>query len=93
MNERHAVFAIANDSTGSEVCFRVGLPTDWHTAVARHTRLRWEDRKPRAIRYARRTYRIRDYEVRATDRHGRGLGSDRHARAIPVPFRVARVVR
>jgi hypothetical protein len=27
------------------------------------------------------------------DRHGRGLGSDRHARAIPVPFRAARVVR
>jgi ribosomal protein L13E len=90
--DRHALFAIATDSTGSQASFRLGLPTDWHTAVARHTRLKWDAPRPRAIRWLRRTYRITHYEVRSVDRHGRGLGSERHATAIPVPFRLAKVV-
>lgn len=88
MNDRHAVFAICADG----VSFRLGQPADWHTAVTRQTRLRWEDPRARAIRHEHRRYLIRDYEVRAVDRHGRGLGSERHARAIPVPFRRARLV-
>jgi hypothetical protein len=42
------------------------------------------------VRHARRWYRIDFYEVRSTDRHGRGLGSERHATALPVPYRAHR---
>lgn len=85
---RHAVFATAPNG----VTFRIGQPTDWHGAQDRWVRL--TNGRSRRLRHARRWYplpRVR-FEVRATDRHGRGLGAERHERAIPVPYRAVRVV-
>jgi hypothetical protein len=87
MNERHATFANCPTPEGT-VTFRVGQPTDWSTAQDRWLRLDNFRVAGRArIHYMRRSYPVASFEVRATDRHGRGLGSDRHARAITVPYR------
>lgn len=91
--ERHAVYAIAADHTGEEEAFRIGQPTDWDSAQSRWLRLDDRRRAGRAIRirHARRLYTVRFFEVRSVDRHGRGLGSARHGRAFPVPYRSARL--
>lgn len=82
--ERHALYA----NTPEGVTFRVGNPAVWDVAIARWYRLDDLRRLGRAIRirHARRWYRVESFEVRAVDRHGRGIGSDRHARAIPVVY-------
>lgn len=86
--EKHAVYAV----TGTET-FRVGLPVDWRAAQARWLRL--DDRrragKRLRVRWMRRHYRVRFFEVRTVDYHGRGLGSERHGLAFPVPYRACRV--
>ena len=87
-NDRHAVYGITADG----VAFRIGLPTSWDRAVARWYRLddqRFKDGRVLRVRHERRWYRIRTFEVRAVDRHGLALGSERHKRAIPVPYRAA----
>lgn len=97
--QRHAdaVYATVDTNDGTQtLTFRVGQPTTRDRANARWARL-WEagaidngQRKPLAtarVRYGRRWYRVRFMEVRAVDRHGRGLGRQDHAAAIPVPYR------
>lgn len=97
--ERYAVYATCKIETPDPaargglrvepVSFRVGQPTTDARAYAR-----WERLSPtadpaaqRAIRHERRLYRPAFYEVRAVDKHGRGLGSERHATALAVPYR------
>lgn len=89
-NERHALYA--NTDTG--LTFRVGQPVKWDRAIQRWYRL--DDRRrfharTHTIRHDGRTYTVESFEVRATDPHGRGLGSPRHALAFPVPFRLCKV--
>ena len=96
---RHAVFATAKLQVSDPrarggirvepVCFRIGQPTDLTTAHARHDRVAGTGStfKRGRVRHARRWYPIAFYEVRSVDRHGRGLGSERHATAIPTPYR------
>jgi hypothetical protein len=94
--ERHAVYATAKlqvrdpSARGGvrvdAVCFRVGQPTTLENAHERWDRLFPAPRRAARVRHARRWYRIEFYEVRECDRHGRGLGSERHATAIPVPY-------
>lgn len=93
MRSRHAVYVTpANGPT-----FRVGQPVDWSTAQARWQRL--DDRRllgrTQRVRFDGRRYPVamsRGFiEVRAVDDHGRGLGSERHERAFPVPYRAIRV--
>lgn len=95
--ERHAVYATCIDRRGERLTFRVGLPVEWNTAIARWYRLdNWRTGREGArlrellVRWSRRQYRVLHFEVRAVDRHGRGLGSDRHALAFPVPYRLCR---
>lgn len=91
-NEKHAVYATTVDRRGERQTFRVGQPVKWDTAIARWTRLdsaRLGGKKP-AVRANRRQYRVEFYEVRAVDRHGRGLGSERHGIAHPVPYRTVK---
>jgi hypothetical protein len=100
----HALFATVETNDGTQtLTFRVGQPVkSFSHALDRFGRL-WAagaiDRgqsKPLAqarVRYGRRWYRVRFMEVRATDRHGRGLGAERHAAAIPVPYRSAQRTR
>lgn len=83
---RHAVYATCRIA-GETVTFRIGQPTDWARAQARWERLYPKPMILGRIRHARRWYRAAFLEVRATDRHGRGLGSERHERAIPLPYR------
>ena len=75
------------------VTFRVGQPADLDTAMSRHDRLAGTgaDFKHGKVRANRRSYPIAFYEVRTCDRHGRGLGSERHWSAQPVPYRAHRV--
>lgn len=99
MPERHAVYATC-EIAGEKITFRIGQPTDWRRAQARWERLYPISATSRnvlgrvtlailrgRVRHARRWYRVSFMEVRAVDRHGRGLGSERHERAIPVPYR------
>lgn len=105
MRELHAVYATCTTAAGERVTFRVGQPTTWERAQARWDRLdvwRWSrvvglrrrsSPLPRArglrVRWMRRWYVADFVEVRAVDRHGRGLGSERHAHALVVPYRAA----
>lgn len=86
--ERHAVYAVCPDG----LAFRIGLPVSWGRAQDRWSRL---DARLRArgltIRHDGRRWAAMRLEVRAVDAHGRGLGSERHALAFPVPYRLARV--
>lgn len=95
--ERHAVYATCIDHRGERLTFRVGLPVAWDLAIARWYRLdNWRTgfggarQRRLLVRWARRQYRVLHFEVRSVDRHGRGLGSDRHALAFPVPYRLCR---
>lgn len=87
---RHALYA----TTADGVTFRIGQPTTWDGAQARWSRFALNARAIR-LRHSRRWYALplMRLEVRATDKHGRGLGSDRHERAIPVPYRALRLAR
>jgi hypothetical protein len=86
MASKHAVFATCTDRTGERATFRVGRAVDWDRAQARWSRLYPHRAIQGRVRYARRWYAVDFMEVRAVDRHERGLGSDRHERAIPVPY-------
>jgi len=94
----HALFATCQTPEGT-ITFRVGQPTrDWAGALARWHRL-WAagaiHPSPLAkarIRYACRWYTVKFMEVRAVDRHGRGLGRPDHLNCIPVPYRAAQRV-
>lgn len=89
---RHAVYVTAEDFLGQREAFRVGLPTDWDTAQRRWLRLD-DNRRGRGltVRWQGRRYVAVAVEVRSVDRHGRGLGSHRHATAFTVPYRTVRV--
>lgn len=92
---KHALYATARDSAGEREHFRIGQPTDFLTAQRRWLRLddrRLLNRRP-VVRANRRQYVVEFFEVRAVDRHGRGLGSERHTLAHPVPFRAAKITR
>lgn len=88
--DRHALFAV----TPSGLAFRVGRPVKWDRAVARWYRADDRRRAGRAfrVRHDGRSYPVAAFEVRAVDRDGRGLGSERHAFAFPVPFRAMRLI-
>lgn len=82
-----ATYVTCDLPEGDTITFRVGVPTDWNTAQDRWLRL--DDARIAGnlnIRYMRRSYAVRFVEVRSTDKHGRGLGSERHWNAIPVPY-------
>lgn len=93
---QHAVYAVAHVGRdrrglgrGQTVAFRVGQPVDREAAQKRWTRLddrRRAGRRP-FVRWSRRKYVVAFFEVRAVDYHGRGLGSQRHSDAFPVPYR------
>lgn len=95
--ERHAVYVTIHP-TGLNLSFRIGQPTDWHTAQARWQRLDDRNRADRVqvLRHDGRRYPVKlghaFFEVRAVDAHGRGLGAERHALAFPVPYRALRVL-
>jgi len=83
--ERHAVYATCR--VGSEsVTFRIGRAVDWDRAQARWARLHPLAVNRGRVRFHRRWYPVSFMEVRGVDRHERGLGSERHHRAIPVPY-------
>lgn len=90
---KNAVYAIIKLDTEDHLAFRVGQPVDETTAYARWDRLdlRRIAGRRQSIRHNRRWYTPEFFEVRSTDEHGRGLGSERHSRAIPVPYRAIRV--
>lgn len=91
---RHAAYVTAEDFLGDRVTFRAGLPTDWDTAQRRWLRL--DDARRRRgliVRWQGRIYAAHAVEVRAVDRHGRGLGSERHGQAFTVPCRSFRIGR
>lgn len=81
--ERHALYARATSRKG-DATFRVGQPVDWDLAIDRHTRATNNLIRAPYIRHQRRKYRVKFYEVRSVDEHGRGLGREDHALAIPV---------
>lgn len=92
---KHALFATTQDRRGRRLTFRIGQPVDWTQAIQRWNRL---DMK----RIARRNFRVQHdgrrlqvayFEVRAVDQDGRGIGSERHTLAFPVPFRNCRIER
>lgn len=87
----YAVYANAVSRKGDRLSFRVGLPVSWDRAQDRWLRL--DDRRlagrARRVRWNRRHYTVTSYEVRMVDRNGRGIGSERHALAFPVPYRAA----
>lgn len=94
---RHAVYVITdNTKTGEHIAFRVGQPTTWDKATARNDRLFARragigmPKRPVKVKHDGRTYTARWFEVRAVDKHGRGLGSERHATAIIAPYRAVR---
>lgn len=91
--ERHAVYANCITRQGDRLTFRVGLPVSWDAAQDRWLRLDNRRIAGRAIRipWMRRFYRVESFEVRTVDRNGHGLGSDRHGRAMPVPYRAIRM--
>lgn len=93
-NSRHAVFAIADVPEGPHaLSFRVGQPVSWDVAQDRFARLYGRRFAGRAqtVRHDGKRYKVRNYEVRAVDQFGRGLGSDRHKLAFPVPYRANRL--
>jgi hypothetical protein len=92
---KHAVYAIHRLPAGGSVGFRIGQPVEWVPALSRWDRLdtrRINGRRP-VVRANRRQYPIDFLEVREVDRHGRGLGSERHTSALQVPYRAVRVTR
>lgn len=86
---KHAVYANCRDLSGDRATFRIGAPLAWGAAQDRWLRLDDARRAKReqVVNANRRRYLVESYEVRSVDRHGRGLGSDRHASAIPVAYR------
>lgn len=91
--DNQAVFATAIDSRGEQVTVRVGKPTAQHIADARWLRLddrridaRVGNRPMPVVHHNRRQYTVQFFEVRTTDRHGRGLGSERHWNAQPTKY-------
>lgn len=97
MIEKHAVYANCIDAAGETLTLRIGLPIEWDFAINRwyrlDDRLRGYNGKPSRrirVRYNRRWYTVDSLEVRSVDRHGRGLGSERHELAFPVPYRLVR---
>ncbi len=94
---KHAVYAITdNVKYGEHVAFRVGQPTNWHTAQGRYERLYSRSRgiakpaRPVRVKHDGRIYSVKDFEVRSVDKFGRGLGSERHERAIVALYRAVR---
>src|SRR3954467_13475206 len=90
--DKHALYITSPDKAHTAT-FRAAQPTSWNNAIDQYTTtLVAQDsaharRRPMpSVRHMRRSYPVAFAEVRATDRHGRGLGSERHATAIPVPF-------
>lgn len=96
MPEKHALYAVCRTATGLDLTFRVGQPVGWVAAMQRWTRLDARlngidcPAREVVIRWARRKYSVRYFEVRSVDANGRGLGSERHEQAFPVPYRLAR---
>lgn len=104
MVNNHALYATAVDSTGERQTFRIGKPADLSTITKRHERVdgrQYQQKRFQTIAANRRLYTVEPFgkarhawtglEIRAVDRHGRGLGSERHAVAHPVPYRALRV--
>jgi hypothetical protein len=82
-NNMHAVYVVTQDGP----CFRVGQPTTWNLALARYDRIDSGDNgRGKRVRWYGRWYTVRWVEVRSVDAHGIGLGSERHGRAVPVPY-------
>lgn len=93
---KHALFATTKDRTGRSLTFRVGQPVDWGRAIQRYDRLDRKlfiDRRKFRVRHDGRRLPVAYFELRAVNQDGRGLGSDRHTLAFPVPFRNCRIDR
>ena len=84
-NDNHGVFVTCNLPEGGDITFRVGQPVSLFTADDRYERL-YQMRNHFRIHYMRRSYTPRFIEIRSTDKHGRGIGSERHGKAIAVPY-------
>jgi hypothetical protein len=85
---KHAVFATAPSEQGGK-CFRIGNPTTLYAAHDRHRRLdsiSYRTGVHQRVRHDGRWYAVKFFEVREVDHLGRGLGSERHERAIPVRY-------
>lgn len=97
---KHAVFAncrVPGLAGETRATFRVGQPTDLTTAGNRWYRLDnrrtgWEGvpKRPVFVQYGLVQWPVHSLEVRAVDSDGTGLGSERHARAIRLPYRAVR---
>jgi hypothetical protein len=92
---KHAVYVICETRHGT-LSFRVGQPVSWDRAQARWQRIadrldgfNGQAKRRITVRHDGRRYCVRSMcvEVRAVDAHGRGLGSERHTLAFPVPYR------
>lgn len=98
---KHAVYATTPVlSDGSRVTFRVGQPVAIDRADARWLRLDnmrggfdGVDRRPMAVKFDGRSYPVAHFEMRQTTKHGHGLGSERHATALTVPYRALRTAK
>lgn len=98
-NPKHALYVTCETSQGTTLTFRVGQPVSWDAALDRWQRIadrldgfNGQTARPVTIRHDGRRYSAKRacVEVRAVDRDGRGLGSERHTLAFPVPYRAMR---
>lgn len=92
---KHAVY-VTCDTRHGQITFRVGQPVSWNLAQARWSRIadrldgfNGHVKRPVTIRHDGRRYCACKFwvEVRPVDAHGRGVGSERHTLAFPVPYR------
>jgi len=91
-SRNQAVYVVATDRKGERQCFRIGVPTELSNAHDRWDRIDSARRMGKArVRFNRRWYSVDQVEVRAVDRHGRGLGSLRHGLAFTVPCAALKV--
>jgi hypothetical protein len=85
---KYAVFATSPSEQGGK-CFRIGQPTTLVSAHDRHRRLdsiSYRTGVHQRVRHDGRWYAVKFFEVREIGPLGIGLGSERHARAIPVRY-------
>lgn len=91
---RTATYTVCRAHDGSQHTFRLGQPmAGLDTADARWARVddRRRDGRDQRVRFDGKSYRVEWVENRSVDNHGRGLGSERHGLAMPVPYRALRM--
>lgn len=83
MNDLHCNYLTARLDAldpATSITFRVGMPTDWDSAIHFHQVVdgALAKRQTVKVRYGDAYYRVAFSEVRGVDDHGGGLGSERH---------------